>query len=345
VFKELYNPCHQAFLRYCRGLTGDPDDAMDLAGEAVLIVFENLERLRKKNSFKAYLYSVARRLQLQHYRRIRFRGVYDEKLAELLPDKGSIPDINHDSLAPSIYLLTRQERDNSIQDQSSTKVLFWVSPLDSIINEMPMDVAFDLCIPVRVADSKVSQEVRDYVFWVFPNERFFQCLPAEISNSLRKEFNYQKQRLIPEDIAKLERNAQVKTKTDLHGKSLDLKKSSNINQDKNNKTSRVQETETIPCNYYSNLCATLPGLDQVILYPNPASSRINVDMVIQNAKKIRFRVINLSGQVIIDNGHPKSYTSAGQYKHTIDIDQLTSGLYMLVMTDEQGAKITKRFIK
>ena len=96
MFKELYNPCHQAFLRYCRGLTGDLDDAMDLAGETVLIVFENLDRIRKKDSFKAYLYSVARRLQLQHYRRIRFRGVFDEKIAELLKDEGSMPDINHD---------------------------------------------------------------------------------------------------------------------------------------------------------------------------------------------------------------------------------------------------------
>ena len=96
VFKDLYNPCHQAFLRYCRGLTGDRDDALDLAGEAVLIVFENLERIRKKDSFKAYLFSVARRLRLQHYRRIRFRGVYDEKLAELLPDQDSLPDTDHD---------------------------------------------------------------------------------------------------------------------------------------------------------------------------------------------------------------------------------------------------------
>jgi len=69
---------------------------MDLAGETVLIVFENLDRIRKKDSFKAYLYSVARRLQLQHYRRIRFRGVFDEKIAELLKDEGSMPDINHD---------------------------------------------------------------------------------------------------------------------------------------------------------------------------------------------------------------------------------------------------------
>jgi len=40
----MYTPCHQAFLRYCRGLTGNRDDALDLAGEAVLVVFENLER-------------------------------------------------------------------------------------------------------------------------------------------------------------------------------------------------------------------------------------------------------------------------------------------------------------
>lgn len=92
----MYTPCHQAFLRYCRGLTGDRNDALDLAGETVLIVFENLERLRKKDSFKAYLFSVARRLRLQHYRRIRFRGVYDEKMAELLSDQSSLPDTNHD---------------------------------------------------------------------------------------------------------------------------------------------------------------------------------------------------------------------------------------------------------
>ena len=92
----MYTPCHNGFLKYCRGLTGDRDDALDLAGEAALVVFENLERIRKKDSFKAYLFSVARRLRLQQYRRIRFRGVYDENLAELIPDQNSLPDANHD---------------------------------------------------------------------------------------------------------------------------------------------------------------------------------------------------------------------------------------------------------
>ncbi len=93
---EMYTPCHQAFQGYCRGLTSNREDARDLAGEAVLIVFENLEKLRKKDSFKAYLFGVARRLRLHQYRREKFRGTYDEKVAELLPAHQSPPDIDHD---------------------------------------------------------------------------------------------------------------------------------------------------------------------------------------------------------------------------------------------------------
>jgi RNA polymerase sigma-70 factor, ECF subfamily len=93
---EMYTPCHQAFMGYCRGLASNREDARDLAGEAVLIVFENLEKIRKKDSFKAYLFGVARRLRLHQYRRNRFSVVYDEKAAQMLPDRGSPPDAGPD---------------------------------------------------------------------------------------------------------------------------------------------------------------------------------------------------------------------------------------------------------
>lgn len=93
---ELYTPCHQAFMGYCRGLTGNREDARDLAGEAVLIVFENLGKLRKRDSFKAYLFGVARRLRLHQYRRGKFRGDYSETTAEMLPAPDSTPDSLHD---------------------------------------------------------------------------------------------------------------------------------------------------------------------------------------------------------------------------------------------------------
>lgn len=94
---------HAGFLKYCRGLTGNRDDALDLAGESLLIAFGNLEKLRKQDSFKSYLYGIARRLQLHYYRRIRFQGVFDQSLAEMLVDKNSLPDSDYD--AKVIYSL------------------------------------------------------------------------------------------------------------------------------------------------------------------------------------------------------------------------------------------------
>ena len=63
------------------------------------------------------------------------------------------------------------------------------------------------------------------------------------------------------------------------------------------------------------------------------------------AKKIRFRVIDLGGRVITEYGSPENYTEGGQFKYQIDISNLQSGLYILVMTDEEGAKLTRRFVK
>ena len=94
---------HAGFLKYCRGLTGNRDDALDLAGESILIAFGNLEKLRKQDSFRSYLYGIARRLRLHYYRRIRFQGVFDQSLAEMLVDKSSLPDSDFD--AKVIYSL------------------------------------------------------------------------------------------------------------------------------------------------------------------------------------------------------------------------------------------------
>ena len=93
---EMYTPCHQAFSRYCRGITGNREDARDLAGETILIVFENLDKLRKKDSFKAYLFGVARRLRLNQLRRNKFRSEYNEKEAWLLMSDDPAPDVHPD---------------------------------------------------------------------------------------------------------------------------------------------------------------------------------------------------------------------------------------------------------
>jgi len=95
-FMALYRPCHEAFCRYCHGLTGNRDDAGDLVGDTVLVALENFAKLRKKESFKAWLFGIARRLMLHVYRKEKFRGKYKEEDAILLPDTEPPPDIHPD---------------------------------------------------------------------------------------------------------------------------------------------------------------------------------------------------------------------------------------------------------
>ena len=92
----LYRPCHEAFCRYCHGLTGNRDNAGDLVGDTVLVALESFSKLRKKESFRAWLFGIARRLMLHVYRRDKFRGKYNEEDAILLPDTEPSPDLHPD---------------------------------------------------------------------------------------------------------------------------------------------------------------------------------------------------------------------------------------------------------
>ena len=95
-FMTLYRPCHDAFCRYCHGLTGNREDAGDLVGDTVLVALENFDNLRNKESFKAWLFGIARRLMLHVHRRSKFKGKYNEEDAFLLPDTEPSPDKHPD---------------------------------------------------------------------------------------------------------------------------------------------------------------------------------------------------------------------------------------------------------
>lgn len=194
------------------------------------------------------------------------------------------------------------------------------------VDGVPFMDALELCIPVKIGDPTLHQHVQDCIFWIYPNDRFLGCLPKEIGEPMRKERNYQLKRMDPNFVTKIDGRI-------------------SIGASESKKGSVNEAIEPVPCVYFSNLCESLPGLDYVNLFPNPATDKLNIDLVLVKAKKIRFRVIDLGGRVITDYGSPENFNEGGQYKHQIDISNLQSGLYVLVMTDEEGAKLTKRFVK
>jgi hypothetical protein len=185
----------------------------------------------------------------------------------------------------------------------------------------------NLCIPVIIEGSGITENLNEVIFWIYPNERFFNCLPPEIAVPMKKEFDFQSfaPMFIVEDMPNF-RTSPVSKK--------------GINQD-----SVPANPEPVPCVYFTNLCESLPGVDYVNLYPNPATDKLNVDLVLQSAKKIRFRVLDLGGRVITDDGAPEDFTEGGKVKHQLDVSRLQNGLYLLLMTDEEGARLTRRFVK
>lgn len=61
-FMDLYEPIHAKFHRYCQVMVKNEEMAKDLQGDVILAAYENFESLRKPESFKFYLFGIARNM-------------------------------------------------------------------------------------------------------------------------------------------------------------------------------------------------------------------------------------------------------------------------------------------
>jgi hypothetical protein len=86
------------------------------------------------------------------------------------------------------------------------------------------------------------------------------------------------------------------------------------------------------------LCSTTTGINDInsknnfSIYPNPARTQLNLNIPQNEIDEVS--ISNLYGQVLINM----------KYKNTIDISSLTSGIYIITVTQRQN-KYTQKFIK
>ncbi|HYF03259.1 MAG TPA: RNA polymerase sigma factor [Patescibacteria group bacterium] len=95
-FMELLDPLYDGFVRFARAMTHCEDEARDLASDAVLKAYEQFGNLRKRESFKSFLFTIAHNLQKRKRWRRRFFKDYDEASAEEIQDAGNSPEIDYD---------------------------------------------------------------------------------------------------------------------------------------------------------------------------------------------------------------------------------------------------------
>ena len=194
--------------------------------------------------------------------------------------------------------------------------------VDSTING---DNWIDICVPIRFNNSN-GQFWDGNTFWFYPNEDLFNILPDSIGGPMAKEFNLN---VIPK----------------LRGTDLNYKPIFGGIMAPDSIYNRKGAEKTVACEYFPSFCEGLPGLDDLNVYPNPVSDILNMEITVSRGKNIDFRVFDIGGRLVIDNMDTKNFTGAGMYRHQMDVSSLEEGFYLLVLTDEEGNRMTRRLIK
>ena len=95
-FLELYQSIHESFARFCHARAYGLMDPEDLISESVLKALENFGKLRKKEAFLSFMFSIAKNIVSAKHRRSKFKGAYNEVDAHSIPESGIDAETKHD---------------------------------------------------------------------------------------------------------------------------------------------------------------------------------------------------------------------------------------------------------
>jgi len=95
-FLDLLEPLLDKLYMYARMLEKNPQDAEDLAADTILTCFESFDKMRNENSFKAFLFKVARNKFRRKNRKAWLFGSYNEEKALNIPSNEAQPDLSYD---------------------------------------------------------------------------------------------------------------------------------------------------------------------------------------------------------------------------------------------------------
>lgn len=86
----------------------------------------------------------------------------------------------------------------------------------------------------------------------------------------------------------------------------------------------------------------ISGVEGISLYPNPASSLLNIEMALENKFEGSISIIDVSGRLVYTSD---VNASAGVFNHSVDVSNLSSGFYLINFVDNQGQRISMKFSK
>ena len=80
------------------------------------------------------------------------------------------------------------------------------------------------------------------------------------------------------------------------------------------------------------------GLNNIAVYPNPASSTLNVDLSSDFEGQLNFRITDMTGRTI---SNESIHADGGELHHTLNVSNLSKGLYLLSIEGSHGKSVRK----
>ncbi|MES2704065.1 MAG: T9SS type A sorting domain-containing protein [Bacteroidota bacterium] len=87
--------------------------------------------------------------------------------------------------------------------------------------------------------------------------------------------------------------------------------------------------------------ASLTGMEEIELYPNPAYNYIHVEGHLSTPTETSITITNALGQVVSQNVYPSN--GATMFAENISTENLSNGMYMMTI-DNNGEKATRKFV-
>ena len=110
---ELYQTCHEPFMRYCSALAYGKMDTEDLVQDVLLSAYIHFDRLRKPNDLLHYLIRAARNRSVSNWRKRKHQDSLSEKYAQRLKAKGISPEklVDIDFLYKALDQLPKRQKE------------------------------------------------------------------------------------------------------------------------------------------------------------------------------------------------------------------------------------------
>ena len=96
-FMARLEPVLPRLSRYCHALTKDAEDGRDLLADAILLTYENFEKLRVSEAFTSYMFTTARRLYYRRAHRKKWWTVLGKEVEEIADQRIRSPEIKLDT--------------------------------------------------------------------------------------------------------------------------------------------------------------------------------------------------------------------------------------------------------